>query len=61
MTVAYAIAAGVVVIAVLYAVSFLLDELATRNRLRRMADGVRRRQLEAEHERNGVRDHRPRT
>lgn len=60
MTVAYAIAAGLVLVGVLYAVGYVLDEVATRNRHRRMADDVRRRQLEREHGRNGVHDWRPR-
>jgi hypothetical protein len=59
MTVAYAIAGGLVLGAILYALGLVLDEAAERHRLRRMRDGVRRRQLEAEHQRHGVHDPRP--
>ena len=61
MTVAYAIAGGLILGALLYAAGLFLDELSERHRLRRMADGVRRRQLEQEHRRNGVHDRRPPT
>ena len=61
MTVAYAIAGGLVLGAVLYCVGLVLDEVSERHRLRRMADGVRRRQIDDEHRRNGVHDHRPPT
>jgi hypothetical protein len=61
MTVAYAIAGGLILGALLYALGLVLDEVGERHRLRRMADGVRRRQLDAEYRRNGVHDHRPRT
>jgi hypothetical protein len=61
VTVAYAIAGGLIIGALLYAVGLFLDELAEHHRLRRMADGIRRRQLEDEHRRNGVHDRRPPT
>lgn len=61
MTVAYAIAGGLILGAVLYAVGIMLDELAEHHRLRRLADDIRRRQLEAEHRRHGVHDPRPAT
>lgn len=61
MTVAYAIAGGLVIGALLYALGLVLDEVAEQHRLRRMADGVRRRQLEQEHRRHGVHDPRPPT
>jgi uncharacterized membrane protein len=60
VTVAYAVAAGLVILAVLWAAGALLDEHAHRLRLRRMADDIRRRQLDAEHARHGVHDPRPR-
>jgi hypothetical protein len=61
MTVAYAIAGGLAVIALLYAIGLVLDEIGERHRLRRMADDVRRRQLAAQVDRYGVHDHRPPT
>lgn len=61
MTVAYAIAGGVVLGAMLYALGLVLDEAAERHRLRRMADALRRRQLHDEYRRNGVHDPRPPT
>jgi hypothetical protein len=61
VTVAYAIAGGLIIGAVLYAVGLVLDEVGERHRLRRMADDVRRRQLELEHARHGVHDPRPPT
>jgi hypothetical protein len=61
MTVAYAIAGGLVIGALLYAIGLFLDEVAERHRLRRMADALRRRQIEQEHRRNGVHDRRPPT
>jgi len=59
VTVAYAIAGGLIIGALLYAVGLVLDEVAERHRLRRLADDVRRRQLDREHWRNGVHDTRP--
>jgi hypothetical protein len=59
VTVAYAIAGGLIVGALLYAVGLVLDEVAERHRLRRLADDVRRRQLDREHARNGIHDARP--
>jgi hypothetical protein len=59
VTVAYAIAGGLVIGALLYAVGLFLDEVAERHRLRRMADDLRRRQLDTEHRRHGVHDPRP--
>jgi hypothetical protein len=59
VTVAYAIAGGLIIGALLYAVGLVLDEVGERHRLRRMADGVRRRQLDAEAARHD--DHRPPT
>jgi hypothetical protein len=61
MTVAYAIAGGLVIGAVLYAVGIVLDEIAESHRLRRMADQLRHRQVDDEHRRNGVHDPRPPT
>jgi len=61
MTVAYAIAGGLIIGAVLYAIGIVLDEVAEHHRLRRLADDIRRRQLDAEHRRNGVHDPRPPT
>lgn len=58
---AYAIAGGLIIGAVLYAVGIVLDEVAEHHRVRRLADDIRRRQLAAEHRRNGVHDHRPPT
>jgi hypothetical protein len=59
VTVAYAIAGGLFVIGLLYVWSMVLDEVAERHRIRRMRDDLRRRQLDAEHRRNGVHDPRP--
>jgi hypothetical protein len=59
VTVAYAIAGGLIIGALLYAVGLVLDEVAERHRLRRMRDDVRRRQIDREHARNGVWDARP--
>jgi hypothetical protein len=59
MTVAYAIAGGLIIGAILYAVGLMLDEVAERHRLRRMADDLRRRQLDREHRRHGIDDPRP--
>jgi hypothetical protein len=61
MTVAYAIAGGLIVGAVLYAVGLVLDEIAESHRLRRMADDLRRRQLADVHDRYGIHDPRPPT
>lgn len=61
MTVAYAITGGVVLGAVLYALGLVLDEVSERHRLRRMADQLRRRQLDAEYRRHGIHDPRPPT
>jgi hypothetical protein len=61
VTVAYAIAGGLILGALLYASGLVLDEIGERHRLRRMADDVRRRQLDRLHQTNGVHDHRPRT
>jgi hypothetical protein len=61
VTVAYAIAGGLIIGALLYALGLVLDEVAERHRLRRLADDVRRRQIDAEHRRNGVHDPRPPT
>ena len=59
MTVAYAIAGGLVIGALLYAIGLFLDEVAEQHRLRRMRSDVRRRQIEQEHRRHGVHDRRP--
>lgn len=61
MTAAYAIAGGLVLGAILYAVGIVLDEVAEHHRLRRLANDLRRRQLDAEHRRHGVHDPRPPT
>ena len=47
MTVAYAIAGGLIIGALLYALGLVLDEVGERHRLRRLADDVRRRQVDA--------------
>ena len=61
MTVAYAIAGGLIIGAVLYVAGIVLDEIAEQHRLRRMRDDLRRRQIEQEHRRHGVHDRRPPT
>jgi hypothetical protein len=61
VTVAYAIAGGLIIGALLYALGLVLDEVSERHRLRRMADQLRRRQRDAEIARHGVHDPRPPT
>jgi hypothetical protein len=61
MTVAYAIAGGLILGAVLYAIGIVLDEVAEHHRVRRLADDIRRRQRDADIERHRVRDPRPPT